>query len=179
MGDTSPGGMGGYPPRESCDPLGEQGLVELFLLSSEFDRMGVSEVMASDPKRRMIEWAVARRCIEVEQDPNDEEEVWVKEDNGRWRKECQIRGKKPPATRHEASYWDLLPPEVRRHVLEARDREEEKDREKARRERWKPIHEELSRLPCCSQHGTVRPCYFRWVEIEANLIDSFIFFDVF
>ena len=152
--------------------------MERFLLSSEFDRIGVSEVMASDPKRQMLELAVARRGMEVEQDPKYEEHVWVKQDNGRWRKECQTT-EKPPATRDEASYWDLLPPEVRRHVLEARDREEEKDREKDRRERWKPIHEELSRLPRCSQHGTVRPCYFCWVEIEANLIDSFIFFDIF
>ena len=137
--------------------------------------MGVSEVMASDPKRCMIELAVARGCIEVEQDPKYEEDVWVKQDNGRWRKECQTtETENPPVTRDEASYWDLLPPEVRRHVLEARDRENEKDR----RERWKPIHEELSRLPRCSQHGTVRPSYFCycWVDLEANLIDSFIFF---
>ena len=79
----------------------------------------------------------------------------------------------------ETVTWDLLPLEVRQHVLEARDREDEKDREKDRRERWKPIHEELSCLPRCSQHGTVRPCYFCWVDLEANLIDSFIFFDIF
>ena len=85
--------------------------------------------MASDPKKRMLELAVARRGIEIQQDPNYEEEVWVKQDNGRWRKKWQTT-EKPPWTRDEASYWDLLPPEVRRHVLEARDREEEKDREK-------------------------------------------------
>lgn len=134
--------------------------------------------MASDPKSRALEMAVARRTMEIEQDPNEEEEVWVKQENGRWRRECQTT-EKTQATRDEASYWDLLPPEVRQHVLEVRDREEEKDREMDRRERWKPIHEELLRLPRCSQHGTVRSGYLYWVEIEVSLIDSFILFDVF
>ena len=35
--DRSPGGMGGYPPRKSCDPLGARGLVERFLLSSPIE----------------------------------------------------------------------------------------------------------------------------------------------
>lgn len=128
--------------------------------------------MASEPK--MLEMAVARRTMEIEQDPIDEQEVWVKQENGRWRKECQTTAK-TPATRDEASYWDVLPPEVRRHILKIRDREEQKER----RERWKPVHEELLRLPRCAQHGTVRSGYLYWVGIEANLIDSFIVFDIF
>ena len=85
-------------------------------------------------------------------------------EDGRWQVK---RKKKKMVTKEEvmeddASYWDIISEELRMKLLEARDLLYKVDR----RKRWVSVHEEMSHLPHCLQHGTVR-CH-------VNLLDLFL-----
>ena len=127
------------------------------------------KVMASDRRRRFLDLVVSKRRIEIEQEP-EYEEAWVKKENGRWKKEWK-KTNLGPVTEDDASYWDLLPPELHQKILEDREWTYEVDRGNL----WKPIHKEMSLLPRCSQHGTVR-C-FCFSDVEPDWLD--FIFDVF